>query len=160
MIIVASHDLESPIQFFEASVLEDVMSIFITSAVLKFIHAILDVVFTWKARCTMDHNRHRKDLLKILGAMIWTIILPIYYSTSRRKYKCYSAQEGSWLGDWCYSSYMIAVAFYLITNGVNMVLFLVPAVGRYIETSNTRICTVFSWLAQVRLSDFFHPHNI
>ncbi|XP_042020484.1 putative callose synthase 8 isoform X2 [Salvia splendens] len=151
MIIVASHDLESPLEFFEASVLEDVMSIFITSAVLKFIHAILDVVFTWKARCTMDHNRHRKDLLKILGAMIWTIILPIYYSTSRKKYTCFSTQEGSWLGDWCYSSYMVAVAFYLITNGVNMVLFLVPAVGRYIETSNTRICTVFSWLAQPRL---------
>ncbi|KAH6785388.1 hypothetical protein C2S51_037843 [Perilla frutescens var. frutescens] len=151
MIIMASHDVESPLQLLEASVLEDVMSIFITSAVLKFIQAILDIVFTWKARCTMDYNHRRKDLLRILGAMIWTIVLPIYYSSSRRKYKCYSTQEGSWLGEWCYSSYMVAVAFYLITNAVNMVLFLVPAVGKYIETSNTRMCTVLSWLAQPRL---------
>lgn len=99
----------------------------------------------------MDYNRRRKDVLKILGAMIWIIILPIYYSSSRRKYTCYSTKNGSWLGEWCYSSYMVAVAFYLVTNGVNMVLFLVPAVGRYIETSNTRICSVLSWFAQVRV---------
>lgn len=103
----------------------------------------------------MDYNHRRKDLLKILGAMIWTIVLPIFYSNSRRKYTCYSTQEGSWLGEWCYSSYMVAVAFYLITNGVNMVLFLVPAVGKYIETSSTRVCTVMSWLAQVRVKFSF-----
>ncbi|KAL8512379.1 hypothetical protein ACS0TY_018750 [Phlomoides rotata] len=151
LIIMASHDLESPLQLLEAAVLEDVMSIFITSAVLKLVQAILDVVFTWKARCTMDPHHRRKDVVRILVAMIWTIVLPIYYSSSRRKYTCYSTQEGSWLGEWCYSSYMVAVAFYLITNGVNMVLFFVPAVGKYIETSNTRICTVLSWWTQPRL---------
>lgn len=113
--------------------------------------AILDVVFTWKARCAMDSSRHLKDVLKIVGAMIWTILLPILYSSSRRKYTCYSSQDGSWLGEWCYSSYMVAVAFYLISNAVNMVLFLVPAVGKYIETSNTRICRVLSWWTQVRV---------
>ncbi|KAI3457533.1 hypothetical protein Pfo_014196 [Paulownia fortunei] len=148
MIIMASHDLESPLQVFDATILEDVMSIFITSAVLKLIQAILDVAFTWKARSTMDSTHRLKDVLKIVGAMIWTIVLPIYYSTSRRKYTCYSTQDGSWLGEWCYSSYMVAVAFYLISNAVNMVLFFVPAVGKYIETSNTRICTVLSWWTQ------------
>ncbi|KAL0399594.1 UNVERIFIED_CONTAM: putative callose synthase 8 [Sesamum radiatum] len=150
MIIMASHDLESPLQVFEKTVLEDVMSIFITSAVLKLIQAVLDVAFTWKARSTMDSAHRRKDVLKIVGAMIWTIVLPIYYSSSRRKYTCYSAQDGSWLREWCYSSYMVAVAFYLISNAVNMVLFLVPAVGKYIETSNTRICTVLSWWTQIK----------
>lgn len=38
---MASHDLESPLQVFEATVLEDVMSIFITSAVLKLIQGML-----------------------------------------------------------------------------------------------------------------------
>ncbi|KAL0362554.1 UNVERIFIED_CONTAM: putative callose synthase 8, partial [Sesamum calycinum] len=151
MIIMASHELESPLQVFEKTILEDVMSIFITSAVLKLIQAVLDVAFTWKARSTMDSAHRRKDVLKIVGAMIWTIVLPIYYSSSRRKYTCYSAQDGSWLREWCYSSYMVAVAFYLISNAVNMVLFLVPAVGKYIETSNTRICTVLSWWTQPRL---------
>ncbi|KAK6134488.1 hypothetical protein DH2020_031770 [Rehmannia glutinosa] len=153
LIIMASHDLESPLQVFDTTVLEDVMSIFITSAVLKLIQALLDVVFTWKARCTMDSTRRRKDVLKVVGAMIWTIILPIYYSSSRRKYTCYSTEDGSWLGEWCYSSYMVAVAFYLISNAVNMVLFLVPAVGKYIETSNTRICSVLSWWAQIYFMD-------
>ncbi|XP_020549899.1 putative callose synthase 8 [Sesamum indicum] len=151
MIIMASHELESPFQVFEKTILEDVMSIFITSAVLKLIQAVLDVSFTWKARSTMDSAHRRKDVLKIVGAMIWTIVLPIYYSSSRRKYTCYSAQDGSWLREWCYSSYMVAVGFYLISNAVNMVLFLVPAVGKYIETSNTRICTVLSWWTQPRL---------
>ncbi|KAL0353936.1 UNVERIFIED_CONTAM: putative callose synthase 8 [Sesamum angustifolium] len=153
MIIMASHELESPLQVFEKTILEDVMSIFITSAVLKLIQAVLDVAFTWKARSTMDSAHRRKDVLKIVGAMIWTIVLPIYYSSSRRKYTCYSAQDGSWLREWCYSSYMVAVAFYLISNAVNMVLFLVPAVGKYIETSNTRICTVLSWWTQVYFMD-------
>lgn len=34
---MASHDLESPLQIFDSTILEDVMSIFITSAVLKLI---------------------------------------------------------------------------------------------------------------------------
>ncbi|PIN16654.1 1,3-beta-glucan synthase/callose synthase catalytic subunit [Handroanthus impetiginosus] len=151
MIIMASYDLESPLQVFDAKILEDVMSIFITSAVLKLIQAILDVAFTWKARCTMDSSHRLKALLKIIWAMIWTIVLPIYYSSSRRKYTCYSTQEGSWLEEWCYSSYMVAAAVYLTSNAVNMVLFLVPAAGRYIETSNTRVCTVLSWWTQPRL---------
>ncbi|EPS60053.1 hypothetical protein M569_14752, partial [Genlisea aurea] len=41
MIIMAVHDLETPLQVFEATVLEDVMSIFITSAVLKLIQGEL-----------------------------------------------------------------------------------------------------------------------
>lgn len=45
---MASHDLESPLQVFDATVLEDVMSIFITSAVLKLVNVILDIIFTGK----------------------------------------------------------------------------------------------------------------
>lgn len=37
---MASHDLESPLQIFDANVLEDVMSIFITSAVLKLVNGM------------------------------------------------------------------------------------------------------------------------
>ncbi|KAM7498543.1 hypothetical protein LguiA_022957 [Lonicera macranthoides] len=150
MIIMASHDLASPLEVFEATVLEDIMSIFITSAVLRLIQAILDIVFTWKARCTMGYYQSRKHVVKVVVAMIWTIVLPIYYASSRRKYNCYSTEYGSWLGEWCYSSYMVAVAFYLMTNAVDMVLFSVPAVGRYIETSNFRICKILSWWTQIK----------
>ncbi|CDP06081.1 unnamed protein product [Coffea canephora] len=151
MIIMASHDLESPLEVFDATVLEDVMSIFITSAALKLIRAILDIVFTWKARNTIDSYKIRRNVLKVLVPMIWTITLPIYYINHRGKYTCYSTQSQSWLGEWCYSSYMVAVAFYLMTNAFDMVLFLVPVVGKYIETSNSRICTMLSWWRQPRL---------
>lgn len=113
--------------------------------------AILDIIFTWKARCTVDPNQTLKHVLRVVVAMMWTIILPIYYASSRRKYTCYSTQSGSWLGEWCYSSYMVAVAFYLMTNAIDMVLFFVPVVGKYIETSNYRICMFLSWWTQVNL---------
>ncbi|CAI9088922.1 OLC1v1023382C1 [Oldenlandia corymbosa var. corymbosa] len=151
MIIMASHNLEYPIQVFEAEILEDVMSIFITSAALKLMRAILDITFTWKARCTMDSYKVRRNVLKVLVPAIWTIILSIYYVYHRGNLTCYSRKNVSWLGEWCYSSYMVAVAFYLMTNAVDTILFIVPAVGKYIETSNSRMCLVFSWWRQPRL---------
>ena len=114
------------------------------------IAAILDIAFMWKTRCTMDFSQILKHVLKVAVAVIWTIVLPVCYAGSRRKYTCYSTEYDTWLGEWCYSSYMVAVAFYLMTNAVHMVLFLVPAVGRYIETSNCRMCTIFSLWTQVR----------
>ncbi|CAH9091019.1 unnamed protein product, partial [Cuscuta epithymum] len=151
MVIMACHDLESLLQVFDATILEDVMSIFITSAVLKLVHAIMDTVFTWKAINSLNSAQITKCLLKVVVAVIWTIILPIFYATSRRKYTCYSADAEDWLGEWCYSTYMVAVALYLMTNSVDMILFLVPMVGKYIETSNSRICILLSWWTQPRL---------
>ncbi|XP_074319213.1 putative callose synthase 8 isoform X1 [Silene latifolia] len=151
LIIIACHDPSSPLQLFETTILEDITSVFITSAALKFIQALLDIVFTWKARNTMEAHRIVKYVLRLIIAVIWTIILPVLYVSTRRKYTCYSIRPGSLLGDWCYSSYMLAVVIYLMTNAVDMVLFFVPAIGRYIETSNNRICTTLSWWTQPRL---------
>lgn len=152
LIIIACHDLSSPLQLIETKVLEDVMSIFITSAALKLIHAILDITSTWKARQTMDdYHQILKYVLRLIIAMIWIVVLPVYYVNTRRKYTCYSIRPGSVLGAWCYSSFMVVVAVYLMTNMVDMILFFVPAVGRYIETSNYRICTVLAWWTQPRL---------
>ncbi|XP_062011839.1 putative callose synthase 8 isoform X2 [Rosa rugosa] len=81
LIIMACHELESPLQLFDKVIFEDIMSIFITSAFLKFIQ----------------------------------------------------------------------VAIYLMTNAVEMVLFLVPSIRKYIEVSNYRICTILSWWTQPRL---------
>lgn len=113
------------------------------------IAAILDIAFTWKVRQTLDFSAKVKYVMKLGVAMIWTIILPVYYANSRRKYTCYPTTYGSWLQEWCFSSFMVAVAFYLMTNGVEMVLFLVPSVRKYMEISNYRICTILSWWTQV-----------
>ncbi|CAB4277163.1 unnamed protein product [Prunus armeniaca] len=69
LIIMACHELESPLQLFDKVIFEDVMSVFITSAFLKLIR-------------------------------------------------------------------------------VEMVLFLVPSIRKYIEISNHRICTILSWWTQ------------
>ena len=112
--------------------------------------AILDIAFTWKARQTMDdYHQILKYVLRLIIATIWIVVLPVYYVNTRRKYSCYSIRPGSVLGEWCYSSFMVVVAVYLMTNMVDMVLFFVPAVGRYIETSNYRICTALAWWTQV-----------
>ncbi|XP_057540291.1 putative callose synthase 8 isoform X2 [Amaranthus tricolor] len=151
LIIISCHNLSSPLQLIETNVLEDIISIFITSAVLKVIRATLDIAFTWKARKTMDSSQILKFVVRLIIAMVWMIILPVLYVNTRRKYTCYSIRRDSVLGDWCYSSYMVAVVVYLMGNAVDVILFFVPPIGRYIETSNDRICAFLSWWTQPRL---------
>ncbi|XLT10271.1 hypothetical protein HN51_056064, partial [Arachis hypogaea] len=99
---------------FDVIVLEDIISIFITSAFL-----------------------------------IWTIVVPVCYANSRRKYTCYSTKYGTLVEEWCFTSYMVAAAIYLTSNAVNVVLYLVPAFSKYMEVSNNKICKVLSWWTQV-----------
>lgn len=113
--------------------------------------AILDITFTWKARNTMELSQKRIQLLRLAYAVIWTIVLPVVYAQSRRKYTCYSTQYESWIGEWCYSPFMVVVVIYLITNAVDLVLFFVPAVSKYIEISNWSICRTISRWTQVQI---------
>ncbi|XP_077226535.1 glucan synthase-like 4 [Tasmannia lanceolata] len=153
MIIMAWHGLGSPFQLFDSDpiIFEDIMSIFITSAVLSLIQAVLDIAFTWKARHIMNFFQILRYALKLVSATTWTIILPIYYADSRRNSTCSAQRFGSGIGQWCFSSYTGMVALYLMTNVIGMVLFFVPAVSSYIEISNQRLCTILSWWAQPRL---------
>jgi len=151
LIIMACHDVGSPLQVFNANIFEDVMSIFITSAILKLIKGILDIIFKWKARNTMPINEKKKRLVKLGFAAMWTIILPVLYSHSRRKYICYFTNYKTWLGEWCFSPYMVAVTIYLTGSAIELVLFFVPAISKYIETSNHGIFKTLSWWGQPRL---------
>lgn len=49
---------------------------------------------------------------------------------------------------------MVAVVVYLMTNAVDLVLFFVPAVSKYLETSNWRMCTTISRWTQVNIIPF------
>ncbi|CAN8259363.1 unnamed protein product [Cochlearia groenlandica] len=151
LIIMACHDVGSPLQIFNANIFEDVMSIFITSAIMKLIKCVLDIIFKWKARNTMPVNEKKKQVVKLGFAAMWTIILPILYSHSRRNYKCYFTNYKTWLGEWCFSLYMVAVTIYLTGSAIELVLFFVPAISKYIETSNHRIFKTLSWWGQPRL---------
>ncbi|CAI0409346.1 unnamed protein product, partial [Linum tenue] len=151
MIVMACHDVENPMEILNAEIFEDILSIFITSAILRLIQAILEIAFTWKARHMMDVLEKRKQALKLAFAVIWTIVLPVVYAKSRSEYKCYSKQYGRWSGQFCISPYMVAVAIYLTTNAVEMILFFVPAVRKFIEMSNFQVFRTFSWWTQPRL---------
>ncbi|KAK3424620.1 hypothetical protein EUGRSUZ_F01403 [Eucalyptus grandis] len=151
MIIMACHDLGSPLQLFDKGIFEDILSIFITSTILKLLRAIIDIAFTWKVRYTMDSSERIRHWLNLAAAAMWTIILPTCYAKSRKKYTCYSMQSVSWIKELCFSPYMIAVGIYMMSNAVQMVLFFVPAVSKYIEVSNCRICTILSWWTKPRL---------
>ncbi|CAL5187239.1 unnamed protein product [Lathyrus oleraceus] len=151
IIIIACHDLGSPLQLFDATVFEDIISIFITSAILKLIQAISDIAFTWKTRYTMEHSQKVKHMVKLVFAIIWNIILPVCYANSRRKYTCYSTKYGSLVEEWCFTSYMVASAIYLTSNAAEVMLFFVPAMGKYIEVSNNKICRVLAWWIQPRI---------
>jgi len=49
---------------------------------------------------------------------------------------------------------MVAAAIYLTSNAAEVVLFFVPAMGKYIEVSNNKICKVLAWWIQVNSSKF------
>ncbi|KAL1361287.1 hypothetical protein AAHE18_04G242800 [Arachis hypogaea] len=97
----------------------------------------------------MEYSQKVKLLMKLIFALIWTIVLPVCYANSRRKYTCYSTKYGTLVEKWCFTSYMVAAAIYLTSNAVNVVLYLVPAFSKYIEVSNNKICKVLSWWTQV-----------
>ncbi|KAK9088625.1 hypothetical protein Scep_027707 [Stephania cephalantha] len=151
MIIMAWHGLGSPFQLFDATIFGDIMSIFITASVLKFARASLDIAFTWKARHTMEFYEILRYALKPIIAGLWTIILSVYYAASKRNSSCAVKQYQRGVGEWCLSSYMVTVTIYMSSNAVGLVLFLVPALRRYIETSNSKAWTVLCWWAQPRL---------
>jgi callose synthase len=100
--------------------------------------------------------------VKLAFANIWNIILPVCYANSRRKYCCLSKKKrrkycyynkyGSLIQEWCFTSYMVAAAIYLTSNAAEVVLFFVPAIRKYIEVSNNKICKVLAWWIQVSSS--------
>ncbi|KAI8551840.1 hypothetical protein RHMOL_Rhmol06G0218200 [Rhododendron molle] len=59
MIIMASHELESPFQVFDATILEDIMSIFITLAILKLIQGTKKENVRWGSKSEGDYQPYK-----------------------------------------------------------------------------------------------------
>ncbi|KAM0939500.1 putative 1,3-beta-glucan synthase [Dioscorea sansibarensis] len=145
MIIVACHDLETPVQLLDSVIFNDILSIFITNAFLRFIQVTLDIIFTWKTWKTMSFTQKLRFAVKFVIAAAWTITLPVSYASSTR-----NCSETSF-DDFCLSTYVITVGIYLASNVIGSAFFLVPAVTNYIETSNWCVCKFLSWYAQPQL---------
>ncbi|KAK3152612.1 hypothetical protein QOZ80_2BG0161290 [Eleusine coracana subsp. coracana] len=151
LIIMAWHGLESPLQLLDPIIFEDVLSIFITNAVLRVIQVILDIAFSWRTKRTMRFNRMLRFSIKLSLAVAWAIILPIFYASSKKYKACSAGRSKAFLGMFCLSKYMVVVALYLASNVIGMALFFVPAVTSYIETSPWRVCNILSWWCQPQL---------
>ncbi|GJM97377.1 hypothetical protein PR202_ga14299 [Eleusine coracana subsp. coracana] len=75
MIIIAWNG-GTPSDIFDAGVFKQVLSIFITAAILKLGQALLDIVFGWKARKSMSFAVKLRYVLKLVSAAAWVVILP------------------------------------------------------------------------------------
>ncbi|XP_066330034.1 putative callose synthase 8 isoform X2 [Miscanthus floridulus] len=151
LIIMAWHGLGSPTQLLDPVIFEDILSIFITNAVLRVIQVILDIAFSWRTKGTLRVDQILRFTIKLSLAVAWAIILPICYANSQNYKACSTKRSKAFLGMFCLSKYMVVVALYLASNVVGMALFFVPAVTNYIETSTWKICNVLSWWCQPQL---------
>ncbi|CAA6671267.1 unnamed protein product [Spirodela intermedia] len=129
MVIIAWHNLESPLEVFNSPTFEDIMS----------------------NEAKYEHFPNARSCVEIFGCTIWVITLPVYYVKSRQDSFCSADEDWSQFGRQCLPQYMVAVAIYMTTNAIEMALFFLPSVGSFIETSDWRIFGILFWWAQPRL---------
>ncbi|XP_057838272.1 callose synthase 3 isoform X2 [Cryptomeria japonica] len=153
MIILACSGSGQPREIFKGETFKKILSVFITAAILKFLQAILDVIFSWKARRTMKFTDTLRYFLKVVVAAGWMIILPVSYAHTWDNPTGIIKTVKGWLGHkWeSPSLYVSAVVLYLAPNALGMVYFLFPWLRRKIESTNWKIVTILMWWAQPRL---------
>lgn len=113
--------------------------------------AVLDVIFSWKARRRMSFPVKLRYILKVISAAAWVIILSVTYAYSWKNPTGLARTIKSWLGDGQNqpSLYILAVVIYLSPNMLAALLFLFPFLRRFLERSNYKIITLMMWWSQV-----------
>ncbi|KAL8268757.1 hypothetical protein R6Q59_002555 [Mikania micrantha] len=152
MLIIAWHGDGSIFGIFDEGVFENILSIFITSAVLNFFQASLDIILSFSAWRSLKNTQILRYLLKITLSAFWVVILPIGYSRSVRNptgiVRFFSNLGGNQREQ---SLYYYLVAIYLTPNVLSALLFLLPPFRRYMERSNWRVIVLLMWWAQPKL---------
>uniref|UniRef100_A0A0D6QUN8 1,3-beta-glucan synthase n=1 Tax=Araucaria cunninghamii TaxID=56994 RepID=A0A0D6QUN8_ARACU len=153
MIILACNGSGQPTGIFNGKIFKKTLSIFITAAILKFLQAILDLFFSWKARITMKTSQISRHVLKVVVAAAWVIILPVSYAHTWDNPSGLMKTIKNWLGHkWENPSlYISAVVLYLAPNVLGSIFFLFPWLRRGIESSNWLIVRILMWWSQPRL---------
>ncbi|OEL35618.1 Callose synthase 2 [Dichanthelium oligosanthes] len=143
----------TPSDIFDRGVFKQVLSIFITAAILKLVQAILDIVFGWKARRSMSFAVKLRYVLKLISAAAWVVILPVTYAYTWENPTGLARTIKGWLGDGrnLPSLYILAVVIYLAPNMLASMLFLFPFLRRFLESSNVKVITFMMWWSQPRL---------
>ncbi|XP_076942454.1 callose synthase 7-like [Bidens hawaiensis] len=152
MVIVGWHEDGSIFGLFEEDVIKNLLSIFITYAVLNFIQATLDIILSFNAWRSLKPTQIIRYLLKLIVSAFWVVIFPVCYSRSVPNptglVRFFSTLGGNWREQTLYN-YLIAI--YLIPNILAVLLFLLPPIRRHMERSNWRIVTLLMWWAQPKL---------
>lgn len=139
---------------FETDVFKKVLSIFITAAILKLTHAVLDIIMSWKARMSMSLHVKLRYILKVVSAAAWVIVLPVTYAYSWKNPSGFAQTIKGWVGGGGSGSpslFIIAVFIYLSPNMLSALLFLFPFIRRYLERSDYRLVRLMMWWSQPRL---------
>ncbi|XP_061350259.1 callose synthase 7-like [Gastrolobium bilobum] len=151
MIIIAWSSL-GPVGVFDEDVFRNVMSIFITYAILNFLQVTIDIILTCNALKNMKFTQLLRYFLKFVAAAVWVVVLPVCYSRSVQNPPELIKFVTSWAGDWGNQSlYTYVVVLYLLPNIVAALLFFLPPLRRTLERSNMRIITLLMWWAQPKL---------
>uniref|UniRef100_A0A453Q8C2 1,3-beta-glucan synthase n=1 Tax=Aegilops tauschii subsp. strangulata TaxID=200361 RepID=A0A453Q8C2_AEGTS len=152
MVIVAWNG-GTPGDIFDAGVFKQVLSIFITAAVMKMGQAILDIVLSWKARRSMSLAVKLRYILKLLSGAAWVVILPVTYAYTSDNPTGLNRTIKSWFGDGRNqpSLYILAVVIYLSPNMLAATLFIFPVLRRFLEKSNLKVVALIMWWSQPRL---------
>ncbi|KAK8934984.1 Callose synthase 3 [Platanthera zijinensis] len=153
VMIILAWNGDSPSDIFDDGVFKQVLSIFITAAVLKLGQAVLDVVLSWKARKSMSYAVKLRYILKLVSSAIWVVILPVTYAYTWENPTGLAKTIKSWLGNGQNqpSLYILAVVIYLSPNMLSALLFLFPFVRRFLESSHYKIVMLMMWWSQPRL---------
>ncbi|GAB4828141.1 Callose synthase 2 [Ancistrocladus abbreviatus] len=154
MIIIAWNGSGQLSSVFQGDVLQKVLSIFITAAILKLAQAILDIIFSWKARHSMSMHVKLRYILKAVSAAGWVIVLPVTYAYSWKNPSGVAQTIKNWFGKNSSSSpsvFILAIIIYLSPNMLSALLFLFPCIRRALERSNLKIVMLLMWWSQPRL---------
>ncbi|KAJ8748765.1 hypothetical protein K2173_011320 [Erythroxylum novogranatense] len=150
MIIIAWNGSGKLSSVFDGDVFKKVLSIFITSAILNFAQAALDIILSWKARHIMPFYVKLRYILKALSAAAWVIILPITYAYSWKNPPGIGQAIKKWFGDspGSPSLFILAILIYLSPNMLSALLFLFPFIRRFLEGSHYKIVRLLMWWSQ------------
>ncbi|CAH1448815.1 unnamed protein product [Lactuca virosa] len=153
MIIIAWNGSGELNSIFDGVVFKKVLSIFITAAILKLAHAVIDVFIMWNARFYMSFHVKLRYILKALTAGAWVVILPITYSYSWKNPSGFEETIKNWFGNGesSPSMFIIAVVIYLFPNILSGLLFLLPFIRRNLEKSDYNIVRFVMWWSQLSL---------
>ncbi|KAI3912086.1 hypothetical protein MKW92_006433 [Papaver armeniacum] len=141
MVIIAWSPSGSPIALFEEDVFKNVLSIFVTWALLSFLQGL----------GKFEIYPNSSLLVEICGCGSLGSCPPIGYSSSVRNPSGLVKYFSNWVNWKNQSFYSYAIVIFVMPNILAALVFFLPPLRRHMERSNWRIVVLLMWWAQPKL---------